>query len=514
MSSEIQAKLEKLKLLEQKIKLQNGLPHLYGLNMYQWQKDYYDELDKKYWFITAANQCGKSSIQIRKAIRIATSKELWSKMWPDRSAIFPDFRPVIWYLYPNQDTVKQEFHEKWIPEFLPRGEYRNHPIYGWKPIIENKVVKGVRFNIGVTIYYKTYSQNVEDLQAGSCALVCCDEELPDALYPELRARLMATQGYFSMVFTATLGQEFWRLTIQPEADEPVNFPNAFKRQVSLYDSRYYHDGTPSTWTDARIQNEIDSCKNKQEVDRRIFGKFVKTDDKMYYAFDASKHYIPYPVKNGREYRGVPAGWTVYSAVDCGSGGEKNHPSAFLFVSVDPTHTKIRVFKGRRLDGIETTDADTYQYYKASRGSLTIERQSYDWAAKDFDIVTTRAGDAFYKAKKDHESGEALVNSLFKYGILKIYQDTELVKLRYELENMSNGKKKVKDDMIDALRYAVMSIPVDWEAIFKKLEKSGISTVAEVFSNDERELRPRDFEESSLLLINGGDDEFEEWNQLY
>jgi hypothetical protein len=511
----IGSQLEKLKLLERKLELKEGLPHLHGLKMYQWQKDYYNEIAMKYWFITAANQCGKSSIQIRKAIMIATTIELWSNMWPDRAAVFADFRPVIWYLYPNQDTVKQEVHEKWIPEFLPRGKFKDHPIYGWKLIVENRVIKAIRFNSGVSIYFKTYSQNVEDLQAGSCALICCDEELPDALYPELRARLMATQGYFSMVFTATIGQEFWRLTIQPDLGEPINFPNAFKRQVSLYDSKFYHDGTPSSWTDARIQNEIESCKNKQEVDRRIFGKFVKTDNKKYYAFDAERHYIPFPVKDGREYRGVPAGHLVYSAVDCGSGGENNHPAAFLFLHVNKDYTKIRVFRGRRMDKIETTAGDIYEAYKKSRGLLTIEKQSYDWAAKDFDTITSRAGDKFYKANKGHKDGEDLLNTLFKYDVLKIYQDVELQKLKSELDNLDNdtNKRRAKDDMVDVLRYAVMSIPVDWEVILKNV-KDKVESVFETTANEERELRPRDFEMNSRLLTSGEDNEFEEWNELY
>jgi len=69
-----------------------------------------------------------SSIQIRKCIDIATNPELWHSMWPEAAAANSHFKPVIWYLYPNQDNVKEEFEEKWIKEFMPRGEYTDHPI--------------------------------------------------------------------------------------------------------------------------------------------------------------------------------------------------------------------------------------------------------------------------------------------------------------------------------------------------------------------------------------------------
>ena len=81
----------------------------------------------------------------------------------------------------------------------------------------------------ITIYFKTYSQNVTDLQAGTVSFIFCDEELPISLFPELSARLIATDGYFSMVFTATLGQEYWRLTMEPDEEngEIEKHPDAF-----------------------------------------------------------------------------------------------------------------------------------------------------------------------------------------------------------------------------------------------------------------------------------------------
>ena len=488
MSVERDIKIAEVLALNRKLELKEGLPHLYGLTMYQWQYDYFHRWDK-HMLLCAANQIGKSSVQIRKAIHVATEPSMWPELFPHK-ANETTYRPVIWYLYPNQDTVMQEFEEKWLVEFLPRGKFEDHKQYGWKKIIRNKVLKGIRFATGVTIYFKTYSQNVMDLQAGTCAIVFNDEELPDDLYPEINARLFGSQGYFSMVFTATRGQDFWRKVIEPKEHEEEGLPDAWKRQISMYDCLEYHDGTKSYWTRARIANVISSCRSKAEVSRRVFGKFVKDDGLMFFGFERERNYVPFPVTaTGETFTGVPKGWNIYSGVDIGSGGDKNHPSAYTFVSANPSFTKLRVFLGRRLDKIETTAGDVYKYYKATRGYLKPVMQSYDWAAKDFGTIVTRAGDNFVKAKKDREFGINLINTLLKYGILKIYMSEENDKLVSELEScvVDQDKRKAKDDFIDALRYAVATIPVNWAEIFKKIDSGDLNPSKTEEKKDERTL---------------------------
>ena len=438
--------------------------------MYGWQHDFFHTWDKQ-MFACAANQIGKSSIQIRKGIHICTEPSLWPELFPHK-ANDPNYKPIIWYLYPNQDTVMQEFEEKWIPEFLPKGKFAKEGQYAWKKIIRNKVLKGVTFTgTGVTIYFKTYSQNVMDLQAGTVSCIFCDEELPEHIYPELNARLFGSQGYFSMVFTATLGQDFWRRVIEPKAHEEEGLPDAWKRQISMYDCLEYHDGTKSYWTNDRIGSVIRSCRSKAEVNRRVFGKFVKDEGLVYFGFDRDRNYVPYPVKGDVPFTGVPRGWNVYSGVDIGSGGEHNHPSAYVFVSANKTFTKLRVFRGRRLDKIETTAGDVYKYYKNTRGYLKPVVQAYDWAAKDFGTIVGRAREPFIKAEKGRDFGVNLLNTLFKYGILQIYQCPEHDKIVSEIDGYSIGadKRKAKDDFLDALRYAIASIPVNWKEIFDKIE---------------------------------------------
>jgi hypothetical protein len=139
--------------------------------------------------------------------------------------------------------------------------------------------------------------------------------------------------------------------------------------------------------------------------------------------------------------------------------------------VNEKFSKIRWFRGRRLDGIETSAGDIYRYYKRSEGKLVVTSRAYDYSSKEFGIVVNRAGMPFEKADKKRELSSDILNTVLKTGMLKIYYDPddpedEAIKLVRELETllMGSDKTKAKDDFIDSLRYALMQIPVDWDKV--------------------------------------------------
>jgi len=493
----LRLKIAKAKALEEKLRLKDGLPHLYGLPKYKWQDEYCKaKFTHEKRFICAANQIGKSTIQIRDRIDVATNPKLWPILWPNIFKFKPYTVPYSWYLYPNQDTVFSEFLDKWVPDILPRGEFKNHPLYGWKEKVQNKVLKRIDFNSGYKIYFKTYNQNVHDLQSGTVFGVDCDEELPEGLLSELEARLFATSGQFSMAFTATLGQDIWYKTIERQNEIDEIFPDAWKAQVSMYDCLEYLDGSSTPWTKDRIGKIILKMKSKAEVQRRIYGRFVKDTGLKYPGFDRERNLHPYPRgKNGNEFKGVPKGWSIYTAADYGSGGDSGHPSAYSFLSLSPCLTKIRVFKKRRLDGIQTTAGDLYTAYKKARGKLQPVVQVYDWSAKDFGTIASRAGDSFERANKSHDEGELALNTALKLGMLVVYNDDEGEgeKLAREFESLREDtpKRVAKDDLIDTIRYALLAMPIDWELVFNE----GISNEQvkpEPVEGSQEQARPNDY----------------------
>lgn len=445
-------KERQLQLKKKELELKEGLPHLYGYPWYPWAREFFESTNDCN-LLCAANQISKSSTQIRKCIDWATDPKKWPELWSTTPRQF-------WYLYPTGDVATIEFLKKWEPEFMPRGQFQKHEDYGYKVEKVRGQVKALHFNTGVTVYFKAYSQDVHHLQSGTVHAIFCDEELPEHLYDELSLRLAAVGGYFHMVFTATLNQEFWRRSIEPNQKDQELLKTAWKRQVSMWDCLKYEDGSPAPWTPEKIRKIEQRCKSEAEKQRRVYGRFITEEGRIYHAFDPSRHYMM--------PKQLPKNWLVYSGVDIGSGGKSGHPSGIAFVAVRPDLRLGWVFLGWRGDGIPTTAGDVLEKYQELRDENELKPvlQAFDWASKDFGTIAGRVGESFVNAEKSHELGEDILNTLFKNDMLYIFDVDELQKLGGELSSVmrSTAKNKRKDDFADALRYACTQIPWDFEAI--------------------------------------------------
>jgi hypothetical protein len=444
----LSSKEKKLQLLQEKKRIQDELPHLYGWPWYKWAWDFFNSTNRTN-LLCAANQISKSSTQIRKCIDWATDDTKWPYLWGRKPNQF-------WYLYPSKDVATVEFEKKWVAEFMPKGHAKQHGKYAWTAEYDKKKITAIHFENGVSVYFKTYAQDPRTLQSGSCYAVFCDEELPVDLYDELRMRLAGTDGYFHMVFTATLGQEFWYKAIECRGQTSEVLVGAAKYQVSMYDCLQYVDGSESPWTRERIKRIEDSCKSKEEIDRRVHGRFVKEEGRKFHAFSPSRHYVkPFA---------IPPDYLKYVGVDPGSGGQTGHPAGIVFIAVDPKMQVGYVYKAWRGDGVETTAGDVYKKYKELAGGENIMGKVFDWASKDFGVIATRNGDSFVKADKSHQRGEEIVNTLFKNDMLFLFdEDGEIAKLGTELMGLQANTRKshAKDDLCDALRYPVVFIPWDF-----------------------------------------------------
>lgn len=443
---------KELERSKEELEMMECLPAWFGRKYYKWQTEAINSTNPDGLFITAANQVGKSTSLIVRDIRLAApiDKSIWKKMWPTS----PQPR-VFLYLYPSYDVATREFHTKWVPEFLPRGKYKDHDWFGWKPHFEKKDIKQIEFGSQVSIYFLAYAQAASVLQAITAHKVSADEEIPEELYSELRFRLMATGGYFSAGFTATLGQEFWRCVMEEKGKGEI-FPKAHKIQVSMFDCMFFEDGTPSHWTRERIEAAIAACPTEDEVQRRVYGKFVRSEGRRYPSFNRARN-VKTP--NGPP----PKDWLIYAGVDLGSGTERGHPSAITLAAVRPDFKYGRVFKHWNGKGQLTTAADVFQRFLEMRGPLRCVLQSYDYSARDFGTIAQRAGESFVQAKKDRELGDNILNSLFKNEMLDIDDIDEMVPLIRELERANDRDRKTTalDDSVDSGRYTVAPIPWDW-----------------------------------------------------
>ena len=444
-------KLEKLKLLQEKARLVRGLPHLYGFKDYSWSRDFLESNDKTL-LLTAANQLGKSTTQVRKIVDFATTIQAWPTRFRRQPRQF-------WYLYPTAQVATAEFHTKWKPDILPKEDFKDDPQYGWKAEFKNRGdISAIYFNSGVALYFKTYAQDVQHLQSGTVDYVACDEELPLELWDEINFRRNAVDGYFSMVFTATLGQEYWRLAMEPKNGEPEGLPFAKKLRASLFDCQHFLDGTPSHWSLEKIHRTIAMCKSEAEVQRRVYGRFVKDEGLKYPSFERGKN-VQSPVE-------IPAHWPVYVGVDIGAGGDENHPSAITFVAVRPDYRYGRVFRHWRGDDKIYTMSDVASKYMELSQDLNVTAAFYDYHAKDFKTITDRMGLSFIPAEKKHDVGEQVINVLFKNMMLDIDNTQECQPIVNELTTLQLGvdKRKAKDDSVDSMRYALTKIPFDFSHV--------------------------------------------------
>lgn len=503
MSSEqeiVRLKLKKLELLEKEARERDSLPHIYLYKHYKWSRKFLDSR-KKLLCLTAANQVSKSSCHIRKFIHWATEPEIWPGLWPK---LQPGTKPrQWWYLYPNRETATIEFHDKWM-QFLPKVA-ESDPKYGWRKELKNKLIHSISFNTGITIIFKAYSQDVQDLQAGSVYLIGCDEELPWELFHELSMRTAATDGYMSFVFTATKGQQEWREVVE----DRTRLPAAEVMQVSMYDCLEYEDGTSTHWSKERIEEIKTRCATEAEIQKRVYGRFVMAEGLKYPAYDERNH--------SQDYHMVPSNWDYYACIDYGSGGTSGHPAAVGVVAVSPDFKSGRVVRAWRGDGVDTTCEDVILKYLEIIKTLPREpiASYYDWGAKDLKIIADRMGLTLQPAEKGHEFGVSVVNTLFKGGMLKLYRwnpaakfpedflQTE--KLSRELQSLSltTSKQHAKDDLIDAcVRYPCAKIPWDWTGI----APVGIALQPKILT--EEEIR-RGSEQKDMEL--NLEEEFEFWN---
>ena len=502
--------LQELELLKKKKKLIQDLPHLYGWPWYKWAKEFFDSTNRMN-FLCAGNQLSKSSTQIRKCIHWATEPELWPDLWKTRPLTF-------WYLYPSKELAHVEVMKKWVNEFLPKDQ--EHPQYGWEIEKRDRWVWAIHFKTGVTVYFKTYAQDPQHLQAGTVWSIFCDEELPYDIFPELGQRTKAVRGYFHMVFTATLGQLEWKDTIEGRGKRE-KFQTAAKWQVSMYDSQHYLDGSASPWTDERIEEEIALIGDDKEVQRRIHGKFVVSGGLKYGGFNRDFNLKePHPIAQYRQ-------WHIYSGVDIGSGlspdGSKGHPSAICFIAVRPDFKYGRVFRGWIGTDSQTTAGDVLNKYIEISADLEISQHFYDWHNKDFQIIAQRAGVPFEPAEKGHETGETTLNTLFKNGMMDIDDIPELEHLVRELGSLlkDTPKTKAKDDFSDALRYGVTRIPWNFSAIRDKMlgaervkkTRRWVETAEQKIMRERNEFR-KQIQTPGLPIQEVWEDEIAAWNELY
>lgn len=369
------------------------LPHLYGFPFYKWAYDFFWDFSPNA-FLCAANQISKSTTLQRKTINLATDPKLWPKIWgtPPRE---------YWYMYPNFDFATNEFKLKWIPDILPRGEYIDHPTFGWKAFYERGKIHRVEFNSGIILFFKSYEQKVSAVQGSTVHFIACDEELPRQFWNEVNARRFACDGLFNMVFTATLGQKFWYETIECRGKENERFKSAFKLQVSMYDCLKYHKSRKKTpWTIEKIKQVEDSCESRNEVLRRVHGRFILNEKQVFSAFEKSKI-----IHSEQEIKNLAASHDKHVAVFI-----RDDTAAFCYFSVSEDR-KFAVIHDFDFDRGSTTEIYTAYKNFVKKGKKKPFLKFVNKGQGAFSAVAEGGGDFFWETKPAKRDNFSTINAL-------------------------------------------------------------------------------------------------------
>lgn len=492
-SKSTELKIQKLQQLKAKKKMQDELPHLYGYKLYPWVRRFRESF-AKVAFLSAPNQTGKSLLcGMAKCVDWATDPNKWPKISKlERPTLF-------FYFYPDLGLARREIQHKWIPQVLPRGDMKDHPLFGWK-LTDNQKKLAIQFNSGVEVVFCGYSQGKASLlalAASSPAAIFIDEEMDPILWPEVSMRTEATEGCINFFATPVECYPFYRDIFNRKSV----IPNALVMTASLYDCLKFEDGSPGLYTREKIEARKAKLGSQAEIDKRVFGRYVTPDGIIFSGFDRSENY--------RDNGPLPKDWMLFGGVDPGSGGVMGHPSAICIVAVNQDFSEGRVYrfwKARPEDGKITALQALEKYMDLTR-DLQMTRQFYDWASADFGTFAMQAGVPFEKADKSHEHGIPLINSLFKNKCLSIDEDDEHLPLISELESLRHGipKRKMVDDGVDALRYAITKLP--WRV------KSLVRPEVEIIDNEKKPAHREQFQ-TKKIIQDSVDEEIDFWNEQY
>ena len=463
------------------------LPHLYGYPWYSWAWDFFNDTSKNA-FLVAPNQVSKSSTLIRKVIHWATCPDLWPKLWPTKPTQF-------WYFYPSKDVATVEFDEKWEKEFMPRGAAKSHPIYGWEKNMKFGSIHDIRFNSGVSIYFKSYEQSAGNVQTSSVYLIACDEELPVAYWPEVSARRdgLLVDGYFNMTFTATLSQRFWFEVIECKGLPNERLPEAKKIQISLYDCQKYMDGTPTGWTKERIQKRIESCQSEREVQRRVMGRFVNEELALIDCFTEEKNY-----KHGEFI--IPSTWSKTISLFVST-----RTTGVCVLAISPDLDKVVVSECYKFD---FTNFEVLEKVHNLRGKKLMEL-NVNSGASDFITMANNSGIFFTTIKAPKNGLKDKINSFFKTEVLEIAKSKNSSELVMQIRTIKESDLSTYEDyeVYAALAIGLSNLQLSLKSAIEGLPKKKPDKIL-----NEREAFYRGLDRPQPL-VDSYDNEFDEMNDL-
>lgn len=216
-----------------------------------------------------------------------------------------------------EKIILPKFKQLLPPSLLINGSWED----SW-----TKSLRTLTLSNGNTVEFMSYDQDVDKFAGTSRDFIHFDEEPPQSIFNENRARLVDVNGdaWLSMTpldgFTWTY-EDLYLKGLDPDEK------NYFVCEVSTHEN--------SAIPPEALQMFLDSLP-EEEKKARESGQYMSVGGKIYKEFTPKTHVEPYDLSKIKNL--IQQGWSLYESVDHGW----NNPTAWEFAIVSPKHMPLEI----------------------------------------------------------------------------------------------------------------------------------------------------------------------------
>lgn len=409
------------------------------------------------------NQSGKTTAGLADDIIQAIDEDAV----PDHLKPYKKFKaPFLCRIMAESFPVLETTLLQKLQELLPQDQLLGG---SWQKAYD-KNLRVLYFANGSKFFFMTYEQEVRKMGGASIDRVHFDEEPPLAVFNECRLRVMAHGGDLLFTMTPVFGltwtyDQLWKRRGDQTEKDVYRAPDIDVVTVDIKDN--------PTIDHKQIELALEGMSDEERAAREE-GKFVALHGLIYADFKKEKHVVP--------QRPVPENVNVVVGIDPGLA----HPAGVVWMYLTPDDTMV-VFEAERFKGmsaaqvcqriLEINDLHGVHplYYVIDPAARNKEHQtgrSTQMEYADNGIVTiagqnsvtagiNRVRERFQKETLLVQSNcTELIDELLKYRWKKPPRSGEATK---------EAPVKREDDLVDPLRYVVMSRPYLPEVQIEKHE---------------------------------------------
>lgn len=232
------------------------------------QASFHSSKAKERAFI-GSNRCGKTEANTAECIRCATGQ---NPHWPELVV------PNVGWVTSLTNEVQRDILQPKFAKMLPKGvkiRFRHGGI--WDQVV---------FPNGSMIGFKSVEQGREAFQGVALHWVSVDEECPEDIFGELRARVVDYAGRLWITFTPVNGMT-WSHDRYVDVDTKIKDSEVFS--ATMWDNSKSRGGYIP---DEEIKSLEESIKDPVLRQIRILGQYSQQIGRIYKMFDRKIHCIP------------------------------------------------------------------------------------------------------------------------------------------------------------------------------------------------------------------------------